>query len=326
LNRSTKFAPGTSLLLAALFQFGPGYASAAQGEGDAVLDKLRAFDQLLAGPLTMKLQIDRIWHSQRPEQGMVHLETVYTRSADRWAIMQESRYERDPVYHAAGGAYSAIDFDDVGNLLVWHDARVQVFVAPDFAAKYTDLQLYRVKPSNEIAGSEPGAPAVLLFQPHDAGDFVNSKVLFWAAGRGFEPELQDFKSATTLADGAIQVEAAGSEGNIAGTWRLRVEPANGYLVREASFTNDGQSDPMFVIRTQGTQWAGDVAYPESADYSLAGDRPESMVHVVFEMVRSNVDSALLERVEKTVRGPYPLHSDVIDYRDRAAGPRDLSTP
>ena len=310
------------LLMAAL---APGNVRAADAPGQEALGRMRAFDAAATGSFTLDLELARYHHAAKPEQGMMDARVQLATDGAAWAMLQESRYRSDPQYRPAGGEYQAAEYDREGNLLVWRDTRIQAYIGSDLAGNRTELTLYRVTPSNQVAAMEEGAPAVLLVAPADASDFINVKYLLWAAGRGFGREVHDLLGSAAKADGAVELTASGAVGNVGGTWRIAVDPANAYLAREATFTADGHDRPLVVCRTTGARWFGDLVIPERAEISLQGDGPEAMVHVTFTGIARGADSAVMGAAERAVRGPYAKNTDVTDYRDRAKGPSTTRT-
>jgi hypothetical protein len=179
----------------------------------------------------------------------------------------------------------------------------------------------RVSPDGDLSETE-GAPTVDFYKPSDTRRFLDFWQTVWATGRGFASSLSQITEVNQKDGGLIGIRAKGTFApRMEGSWEMSIDPNAGYLVRSASFTNNGQDSPVFLCRTTGTKWFDGCCLAKEATLTSGpGSLENNMMTTKIEQFKAEVDIPLFTKLRGILRSPLPKDTDVFDFRV------DLSSP
>lgn len=166
-----------------------------------------------------------------------------------------------------------------------------------------------------------GSHSIEQSAPDDPKNSCYELILLLTMGRGYaryvtsidgiEPDESDSGAR------ALRVHGAGRcLSPRPGRWNLLVVPGESHLVREASFTVDGESTPRFRVTNRGRLREGDCEVAEEGRFTLMMPSPNDVVtyDVTVRSASLAADEELLESVRDLVVDSLPPHSFVEDRR------------
>lgn len=152
--------------------------------------------------------------------------------------------------------------------------------------------------------------------PHDPSLDMSRDRLLWCMGRGFGSAITKIESIRVEEDSRLRCVAIGlGVGQIDGTWELLIDPNAGYLVRNAKFRRDGHKEIETEISTTGIRKSHDRWIAESGMWTdTYGSAPPTTMPATFESVEASSDQALIDDIQRRMRGPFVGSTLVRDAR------------
>lgn len=250
-----------------------------------------------------------------PNQGKCFMDCSFARNDDSFAMKIIYDYEKPPVFVPLNSRrYQPFDYDEQGRLIVWRPVEKYTLLGPD--------RNEVIEKSNVFYADPDGKTVVLGYDytilskfPLASRDSIFQYSLFeLTVGRGFAKHLDSITSTKSLSSGLLEINAQGSFGSgLSGHWKLTVDPNANYLVREATFTADGQVEPTIEVTSTGIITKDGLKYAKIGEFISAPDLEISVeADVISKMVAPNeLYQLVLGKINANLP---PGKSEIVDFR------------
>ena len=122
--------------------------------------------------------------------------------------------------------------------------------------------------------------------------------LLWPLGRGYTRRIDRITSVRQVSSGLLKVTAANDDG-LMSRWELTVDPAAGYLVRQAKGYRGNDATPSFIVDGGGVITGGGVSVLHTSRWTEGyGNEPTS---IAVTSVSDAKDEALIEETERRLQ-------------------------
>lgn len=249
-----------------------------------------------------------------PNQGMIFRDCEFTWPKEGvFAMKINNHYEHPPIFSKLGPKkYRTGDYDDKGNLIVWRTIEEYTLCTSDRNDTISKLRVFFVDPNNRIV--QTGDNTMLYHWPIDKPySMYQFKDYQFPTGRGFSRHLGAITLTKTLPSGLTKVNSKGSLApGVPGTWELTMDPNSDWLVREATFTMEGQLEPTKVITSSGIIEKDGIKLARYGTYKYS-NLVELSVEVadISKIVGPN---KLYDEVLSRLNSPLPAGASVVDLR------------
>ncbi|MEK6674939.1 MAG: hypothetical protein AABZ47_04705 [Planctomycetota bacterium] len=138
-----------------------------------------------------------------------------------------------------------------------------------------------------------------------------------ALGRLSEDDLGDLEEDILKPDGMRELRVMGqfSPHSGIGVWELVVDPANGNLIRQASFGARGEK-PRVTCSCEGTRWFGNVALAERGEYTRVLRTTVRLISFKPEF-----DPDIFAEARKIISRAQTRAVQLMDFRDDPTHPK-----
>lgn len=255
-------------------------------------------------------------HPFDPKQSLEIMAAELTCDNASRAIYTVSGYDAAPMYRPpVQDDQNALDYDDLGNYLLWRTDEKSVLSAPDLNDTRAATQVFEVSPDGAVTPGALHVQSFLYAIGSDENLYEFDHFLF-CVGRGFSQHLALLVSSTPLGEGLIEVVATGSYGSgFTGTWVLIVDENADFLVRSAAFTEDEHNETVLTVSSLGALSSNGLSIGESGQITF--DRviaPDYVVEVVVTSFQGTTDAQLLTDVRDNVTALLANGDEIVDYR------------
>ena len=303
----------------------PRAVGSSEGNKTGRLEALSVHDSALDDPMTVVFEISVPFSLLGPDQGLHREKCTFTATRDARAMIVETVYDRDPVYHQPGtGGTDPREFDEQGDLFLSRSVRKQALSAADINIMSDEQEKFRVAPDGTVL--KLGRHVQLYRFPIGSPDSVYQFDQFrLAVGRGFAKYLRNVRSERVVDDTRLELIAAGRySSGFTGEWKLLLEEAQDTnLVRQAEFFAEGNPTPIIKIKTSGWLSRGDIALASQGWISYTGGHDRDFILDVRVLdISTDPDSKQLAELRKLLSAPVPADVTVIDV---GAGSPDETT-
>lgn len=275
--------------------------------------------QALPGSWTLEVQVEQPVNLFQPGQGNVTRVMRATVGDDITAIVWQTPDLPALTYHAPETTGEpAKQHDANGNLQVSTWLRRATFRDQAFHEEYAETVGFLVAPDGTILGQSSGA-SLDRRRPSDSNTISWNLLrrVLWALGRPWLDGRETVLSDVSRADGTQHLRARVWWGSspTAGVSELVVEPANGSLVRRATFGADGAPAEETSLTT-GTRQIGDVALGERGEFRL----PIETISVRLISFSAGLDTNVVAEARAMISDAESRSIQVFDYRDNPMSP------
>ncbi|MFH0980233.1 MAG: hypothetical protein V2A79_01675 [Planctomycetota bacterium] len=284
---------------------------------------LRNADKEFLDEVTLSLTLTEPVHGLGIDFGQVTMEGIVTISGSSCGLILETVTFEPPPYKQPGtGDFQPIDYDEHGNLIVWHPQEHILLKMDELIELYSKSTLTRVSPNGVIA-KQDGRSILSRYPPsnHDPLCWYTKIVL--ATGRGFTQYLTTVSKIESLSSGLIALEGTGQAW---GRLRLTVDPAAGHLVRTAEFFK-GKDEPRDVISTSGVLTEDGLTVPSRGTITmLLGPGRERATVVEFHAVSRTKHKEVIQHIKAQLsEDNLPIGTAIEDYRADPTSARPVRT-
>lgn len=266
---------------------------------------------------TMEVEVDQPVHIFLPGQGRSTRVMRFSVGKDLTAIVWRASKLPDPKYFPPNTpGYQQIDYDADGNLIVPMGSEGATLRDQSLIEEYSEHAGFRVSLDGMSKRLKSGAFLVRR-RPSDSNTVSLGLLrrILWALGRPWVDGLGRVTSEDADPDGTQHVRAAGwwvgTSGS--GVCELVIEPANGHLVRQASFGADGEA-PRAECRSEGVRRFGDVTLAERGEFVLRSET----ITVRLISFSPRLDPNVIAEARKIIARARTRMVQVLDYREDPA--------
>ena len=313
MTKTTNVAGRMIYLIVPVLLLSP-HLSGQNTEEQGLLDKMRSFDNATLGTHTLVVNMQYAAARDNDlDRGQKLTKITVTTHAGAMAIEREISYTDVPAYRAKTPA-TEIDYRPDDSLIVWRTTRSRSLMELGFQAHQDESMSLLVSPDGQIREVQ-GSSSFDLYRPSDTQRYLQFWTPVWTTGRGFVNSLSRITETSRTDEGLISLRASGFlNPRTQGAWQMVVDPQAGYLVRSATFTPSGHSNPSFVCTTSGTKWFDACSVAERGTISRAYDLAQQMV-TTTQIERYTPEPAmnLLEECRRILHGPFPRGAKVYDW-------------
>jgi hypothetical protein len=330
LRRACRLTCGIECLVASVVVALPGPVSAA---GDGVrpdprrlLQELRALDAVYNAGMTIRgrqTSYPRPGDTVRPA---TTFELQFTWHAPRNALSLTAIGVPRPVpdridleHHRPAGPFDTGRFPThglvstpTGDVTLSIPVAMLVFFDSDQSANLTTSLTYQVHADGSY--NSRGEANSLHVDPGDSpGWSLPYKRVIWCSGRLLSPFLTDIRSVEPLENGRLEAIADGFDSTaLRGQWKFEVDPAAGYLVRSAAFSDGGQE--VYSLSNEQLVTANEVVFPRTARFTThaVGQVDEFQ----FESMTLSPDEEFLRTTEAAIKSRNRPNTFVRDSRTK----------
>lgn len=301
------------MIVALLF---PSTTLVAQISGKELINLLNEKDQIsnAVGYKISFIVATQYNHFNDPNQGMVFKDCEVTRTKEgAFAMKKIHQYEHPPVFgRLRSRNYSAFDYDEKGNLIVWRTLEEYVLCTPDRNDTISKLRVFFIDPNNKIV--QTGDNIMLHRWPIDKPySMYQFKYYQFPMGRGFSRHLGIVTSAKSLSSSLVKVDSKGSHApGVPGAWELTLDPNSDYLIRKATFTMEGHLEPTRIVTSSGIIEKDGIRLAKYGTFKIS-DLLDLSVEVtdISKVVGPN---KLYEEVLFLMDSPLPSGASILDMR------------
>jgi len=235
------------LICSALF-FASLFTRASAQDG-AIKDVLEAYDHEFLLSYTLGLVASYPTSAFDMSQG-VSTSTVTVTGDGARATLRMERIATEPVFYARNRRPRS--YDEHGNYLLAYNER-QIISLNETAWKVrTDVGRIAITQADTLASSPTMVPPRIEVYPPGHQDPAN---LFYRyllpLGRGYAQLIDEITGVTISELGIASVEARGRLfSRYSGNWHLEIDTTKDYLVRRATFTQDGATTTTFLCESE----------------------------------------------------------------------------
>lgn len=223
----------------------------------------------------------------------------------------------EPRYYPPGtNGYEGIDYDADGNLILSMWSEGATIRDENIHDEYLESTGFRVRSDGAIVGHLAGT-FLNRYNPSysNTQGMVMLRAIRWALGRPPVEALGELETEDANPDGTHTLRVTGQTSPYSGkgVWRLVVDPANGHLVRQASFGGRGQ-EPRLKWISEGTRWFGDIAIAERGE---AIYEPVQSTHMAVRLIsfKPRLDPDVIAEARKVMSRAQTRRVQVYDYRE-----------
>jgi hypothetical protein len=292
-------------------------------EGLKLVQAMHNRDLVLDRPITLAFEISIPFNVIGPDVGPHKKNCRFTATAEERALIVETIYDREPVYHQPGaGGTDRTDFDSNGNLLVARSLRKEAFSSAHMNILSDEQERLCISPDGEVLDRTRHL-SVYHFDIGNPDGFYELEQCWLGAGRGFARHVRDVQSHESVDSTRRRIIANGSYGDaFAGQWKLLIEQTeNSTIARQAEFFVEDNSTPVLKVKTSGLIAEGSIELASEGWVSYPSPDRDYTLDVRVVETRERADSRQVSELRDSLSGPFPAHVTVIDRREQ----RDTST-
>ncbi len=295
------------------------YIFAEESGAQPALTKVR---QASLDAFTMEVEIERPTSVLRPSQGNMTLVMRVTVDSGVTAIVWKASKLPTPKFFPLGtNGYEGIDYDSDGNLILWMGSEGATMYGQNIHEEYSENTQFFVAPSGTVVHQGSGATLDRYLSSNtNTPGMANLRTIRWALGRPPAEDLNELETEGSNPDGtrALRVSGQNSSYSGPGVWSLVIDPANGHLVRQASFGGRGL-EPRSKWLSEGTRWFGNIAIAQRGEYIY--DPPLSQhIEVRLLSFKPVLDPDVVAEARKIISKAQARRVQVYDYRDDSSHP------
>ncbi len=271
---------------------------------------------------TLEVEVERPVFRLRQGQGNTTQVLKIAVDENVTAIVWKPSKLPPPKYYPLNTrGYEGVDYDAEGNLILWMGSEGATIRDENIHEEYLESTCFRVA-SNGAVVSQVSGTSLNRYRPSysNTQGFSMLDCIRWALGRPPGDDLGELETEGANPDGTRELRVTGQSSPYSGlgVWSLVVDPANGHLVRQASFGGRGQ-EPRHKWLSEGTRWFGDVALAERGDYIL---EPPLSYHMAVRLISFSpaFDPAVLAEARQVIARAQTRRVQVYDYRDDPSYP------
>ncbi|MCG8407994.1 MAG: hypothetical protein MI923_22580 [Phycisphaerales bacterium] len=284
-----------------------------------VLNALQASDLSLPDSFTVTFEMSIPTVRFDPDQGTTICECKLTYQNGVRGLSVESPLTNNLTYRAPGTAgYQDIDYDEEGNLLIWHSARKVCLSAGDVNRAFDEQELFRIHPDGTVVLDHvhPQTYEYRVGSENNVHEFEKFRL---ATGRGFSKHLRALNSEIPLQDPVQMFDVQGVLGaSLTGAWEISVDEDADHLVREAVFWSDNMADhPAVRVEAYGDIIDGSdpvIASAGTIEYDHGGDGQTYLVEINVLDYSTAVDEEHLTSLRQRLVDELPEAVEVVDFR------------
>jgi len=271
---------------------------------------------------TLEVELERPTSVLRPAQGNTTLAVRISVDKDVTAIVWKASKLPPPKYYPRDtNGYEGVDYDADGNLILWMRSEGATIRDEDIHEEYVERTCFRVAPDGTIARQATGAMLNRYSPSYSNTEGISMlRTIRLALGRPPADDLSELEREGANPDGTRDLRVTGQSSPYSGlgVWSLVVDPANGHLVRQASFGGRGE-EPRHKWLSEGTRWFGDVALAERGEYI---HEPPLSQHIKVRLISFSpaFDPAVLAETRQVIARAQTRRVQVYDYRDDPSYP------
>jgi hypothetical protein len=289
---------------------------------DSILEQLRAADATALSKLTLSFDRELPAHEFLTDQGTITYRCTLMKEGDTWALECNALSKPEAIYRPPGTpGYKEIDYEE-GNLVVWRLDSFKTLSDKTINETNYNHELVIVDPSNKVV-HKGQSKLRSVYNPEDLQSRFQMEEIIWGTGYGFASNLEKVLDQRVEADGLLYLRAKGTyKGQGVGIWEMIIDPQNGFIVRSAQFTYDGQRLPSMSCRTNGLKAHDGVASAETGVLELAieGSKPRE-TKLYLHKYEPRTDGELISRIREDLKHTMSdPKAELLDYRG-ATGPK-----
>ena len=271
---------------------------------------------------TLEVEVEHPIFVRRGGQGNTTRVVRITVDKEVTAIVWKASKLPPPKYYPLHtNGYEGVDYDADGNLILWMGSEGATIRDENIHEVYLENTFFRVVPDGTIAHQATGT--MLDRYPASYSNtqgFSMLQCIRWALGRPPAQDLSELETERTNPDGTRNIRVTGQSSPYSGlgVWSLVIDPANGHLVRQASFGGRGQ-EPRRRWLSEGTRWFGDIAL---AERGACVDDPPLSYRTRVRLISFSLafDPTVVAEARQIIARAQTRKVEVYDYRD------DLNNP
>lgn len=273
--------------------------------------------QAIPDSFTLEVEIDLPVLLLMPGQGNTTQAMRITRAKGVIAIVWKASQLPAPKYFPPEtGGYQSFDYDGEGNLIVSMWSEGATIHDQDTHQEYSESTGFRVAPDGTVAGQISGA-SLRRYSPSFSNTEGMSmlRVILRALGRSYGDDLGKLEAEKARPDGMRELRLTGQSSPYSGlgVWNMVVDPANGYLVRSASFGPRG-GQPRTQFRSEGTRRFGDVSLAQRGEYV----HPPQHISVRLVAFSATSNDELINEARNVIARARTRTVQVFDHREDPA--------
>lgn len=271
---------------------------------------------------TLEVEVERPIFVLRQGQGDTTLVMRITVDKDVTAVVWKASKLPPPKYYPIGtNGYEGVDYDTDGNLILWMGSEGATIRDQNLHEVYLENTCFRVAPDGAIVSQISGT----MFDRYSPSYSNTSgmsmlRAILWALGRPPAEDLGALEMDDANPDGTRDLRVTGQNSTYSGlgVWNLVVDPANGHLVRKASFGGRGQ-EPRLKWLSDGTRWFGDIALAQRGE-AIHG--PPLSYHMAVRLIlfKPELDPDVIAKAQEVISRAQTRRVQVYDYRDDPDNP------
>ncbi|MBS0204384.1 MAG: hypothetical protein JSS49_15880 [Planctomycetes bacterium] len=285
-------------------------------DGDDLLKKLGAIDEVYRRSVEASGTVNSIFAHDPKLNRLITFH--YTMIDGRQAIEEiepKPKFQKEVSDATAfGGSFR---LDDSGRMNVVSSTSSVFLFDKDLCGESVTNSALQVDSANSVSERDKSY-SIWQYPPDNTKNMYYSLRLQFSMGRGFSPYITAVESVSpedSPHGAALRVDAIGScISSAQGKWNLLVVPGDSYLVREASFTIDGASEPLFSVSNSDRLQEGDLLIARNARFQLGPNSIGAVYEVATTSASMTGNVELLKLVRDRVSDNLPAHSFVEDRR------------
>lgn len=294
--------------------------------GKALLSALHAAEAELSTGYTLAVEVRTPAHPFDPAQGIEVRKGRLSHDGETVALETTSTYDRRPLYRRLGEAdYQQLDFDGESNLLLWrHRAKVGLRAA-GVNASLSEVTLLRISPGGQVL-ERTEHTQLFRFPLGSRDNLPEVPQILMALGSGFSEHLDEVREVRAAGDTSLELRADGSFGRtLLGEWRLTME-READVVRAATFTRAGATQPLVEVWTEGTLESGGLVLAQRGRVRHLLRAPATFfeISVSATQLSPKADRSLIGRARRQVDSKLPRGAEIIDYNTTPPSRRSLN--
>lgn len=203
-----------------------------------------------------------------PSQGQEVLTCKVCRSTDTCVMEMDSDYEHPPVISEALGSENRLHGD---NIFVRRAHKKYSLFLSNTNAMLEEGSVFAIGPDGIIRATNTYS-YLFIYPIGNEEDIHLYNKFCYAVGRGFGRSVESITASSKQDTASFEVITAQGtlEHAIKGTWVLTIDPTLGHLVREANFTREHTTTPVFTVINSGLMDAGNVKIATSSSLFFGG--------------------------------------------------------